>query len=340
MAVTAYRDFQVYAVDFVGDTVDTEKWGRKNLEKFKTGHLVLKLKHQAGSKPDIKIRDSVTRCGSGAFKDVFMLDNHDLVFKLFLKKLSEGPDDWIPKAKEEQTRFEMYRNFAENEMAFCFGQVFLDVNNAEGDVSIRTGIRWQGDESKTNGAASATVVEKLIVVGKNQLITCLGLECTAEHWQSFAQMQIEILRLMFRFLHHGIAPWDAKLDNVGLAQPRPPSSSPAWVFCDLDGLRDKREWKNLGSAFKRIIKTMTTSDRDMLRPHEMQARRNGWVGPVEEMQALIYSAFVTHEFGTEHWSWLCLHYGLKKIVRIRKGCKHLSTGRGPCVSVCVFCLHF
>ena len=264
-----------------------------------------------------------------------MLDNHDLVFKLFLNKPSEGPDVWIPKAKEEQTRFEMYRNFAENEMAFCFGQVFLDVNNAEGDGSIRTGIRWQGDESKTNGAASATVVEKLIVVGKNQLITCLGLECTAEHWQSFAQMQIEILRLMFRFLHHGIAPWDAKLDNVGLAQPRPPSSSPAWVFCDLDGLRDKREWKNLGSAFKRIIKTMTTSDRDMLRPHEMQARRNGWVGPVEEMQALIYSAFVTHEFGTEHWSWLCLHYGLKKIVRIRKGCKHLSTGRGPCVSVCV-----
>ena len=149
MAVTAYRDFQVYAVDFVGDKVDTEKWGRKNLEKFKTGHLVLKLKHQAGSKPDIKIRDSVTRCGSGVFKDVFMLDNHDLVFKLFLKKLSEGPDDWIPKAKEEQTRFEMYRNFAENEMAFCFGQVFLDVNNAEGDGSIRTGIRWQGDESKT-----------------------------------------------------------------------------------------------------------------------------------------------------------------------------------------------
>eukprot|EP00435_Cladocopium_sp_Y103_P036833 s392_g9.t1 len=194
MAVTAYRDFKVCAVDFVGEKVDSEKWGKKTLQKFKTGHLFLKLKHQAGSEPDIEIRDTVTRCGSGAFKDVFMLDNHDLVFKLTLNKQLEKPDEWIPKAQEEQTRFEMYRNCAENEMAFCFGQVFLDVNNAEGDVSIRTGIRWQGNENKTNGTASATVVEKLIVIGKNQLITtCLGLECTPEHWQSFAQMQIEIL---------------------------------------------------------------------------------------------------------------------------------------------------
>ena len=155
----------------------------------------------------------------------------------------------------------------------------------------------------TSGAASATIVEKVITMGKTKLIEmCLTLPCTPLHWNAVAQMHIEILRLLFRFLHCGIAPLDLKLDNVGLAQPRHPGSSPAWVICDLDGLRDSVECMNLGEALKGMIQRMLNQDKLVLDQYQCDAGRNGWLPCLEAMQTLIQNALVTCTLATANWT--------------------------------------
>ena len=155
----------------------------------------------------------------------------------------------------------------------------------------------------TSGAASATIVEKVITMGKTKLIEmCLTLPCTPLHWNAVAQMHIEILRLLFRFLHCGIAPLDLKLDNVGLAQPRHPGSSPAWVICDLNGLRDSVECMNLGEALKGMIQRMLNQDKLVLDQYQCDAGRNGWLPCLEAMQTLIQNALVTCTLATDNWT--------------------------------------
>ena len=52
---------------------------------------------------DITIQDNVTRCGSGAFKDVFMLDNYNFVVKMNTN--AETKREW----GAEQHRFDKYK---------------------------------------------------------------------------------------------------------------------------------------------------------------------------------------------------------------------------------------
>ena len=137
------------------------------------------------------------------------------------------------------------------------------------------------------------------------------MQCTPQAWESYVQMQVEILRLLFRFVHHDVVPWDAKIDNVGLAEAREPHSAPVWVFCDLDGLRDTTEYPNVGGSFKQILETMVNQDRFLMQPHQNDAIAHGWQAPYEKVQTLIWAALVTHEMGTERWTclgstWYCI----------------------------------
>lgn len=51
-----------------------------------------------------------------------------------------------------------------------------------------------------------------------------------------------MLEVVFDFMRQGIIPWDAKLDNLGLAKR---GAHGKWVTCDLDGLR---VWGRTGST--------------------------------------------------------------------------------------------
>ena len=144
------------------------------------------------------------------------------------------------------------------------------------------------------------------------------MQCTPQAWESYVQMQVEILRLLFRFVHHDVVPWDAKIDNVGLAEAREPHSAPVWVFCDLDGLRDTTEYPNVGgysfsNRFWRPWSTkiaswcsLTKTMRSPMAGKLLMKSRGGW-----EEQTLILEALVTHEMGTERWTclgstWYCI----------------------------------
>ena len=63
------------------------------------------------------IRDVMTPAGCGAFKDVYVLDNHLLVVKMMLKHRNSAT--WPHGgAEEEQKRFDMYRGSLSDWMAF------------------------------------------------------------------------------------------------------------------------------------------------------------------------------------------------------------------------------
>ena len=204
-------------------------------------------------------------------------------------------DEW----RAEQQRFDRYKHVVEKEMMYCFGQIFLEkTSTGDGDC-------FEGNSAMVKGDASILLAEKLIFTGKSKLTSLfVTMQCTPQAWESCVQMQVEILRLLFRFVHQEVIPWDAKIDNVGLAEAREPHSAPVWVICDLDGLRDTTEHVNVGGSFKKILNTMVNQDHNLMQPHQRDAIAHGWQAPYEKVQTLIREALVTHEMGTERWTCL------------------------------------
>ena len=291
--VATYRDFQLVRGRLQVTETDWVKiQKRKSQEKIKCATIVLVLRDRTQRQKDITIQDNVTRCGSGAFKDVFMLDNYNFVVKMNTN--AETKREW----GAEQHRFDKYKDKVENEMMHCFGQIFLE------KTSMRP-VCFEGHSSLVEGDASILLAEKLIFTGKSKLTSFFTtMQCRPQAWESYVQMQVEILRLLFRFVHQAVIPWDAKIDNVGLAEGREPHSAPVWVFCDLDGLRDTRDHINVGGAFKKIVLTMVKQDHNLIQPHRRDAIAHGWQAPYEQVQTLIREALVTHEMGTERWTCL------------------------------------
>ena len=292
--VATYRDFQLVRgrLEVIEkDWVRTQ--GRKKYkEKIQRAVVVLLLQDRTGKQRDITIEDHVTRCGSGASKDVFMLDKYNFVLKMNADVNAKST--W----GEEQGRFDKYKHLVENEMMYCFGQIVVK------ETSM-TPQRFEGDASVTLGDASILLAEKLIFTGKTKLTSFFTtMQCTPEAWEAYVQMQVEILRLLFRFLHQGVIPWDAKIDNVGLAQGRESHSAPVLVFCDLDGLRDGTEYVNAGGAFKKIVQNMIKQDYHLMEPHQMDASAHGWQAPYDQVQRLIGEALVTDEMGQRCWTCL------------------------------------
>ena len=73
--------------------------------------------------------------GCGAFKDVFVLDDHLLVVKMMLK--DRNLNTWADRgAEEEQARFEKYGDILSSRMAFCYGQVYLQSSRPAGQGGI------------------------------------------------------------------------------------------------------------------------------------------------------------------------------------------------------------
>ena len=233
--VAKYRDFQLVRGRLQVTETDWVKiQKRKSQEKIKCATIVLVLRDRTQRQKDITILDNVTRCGSGAFKDVFMLDNYNFVVKM--NRDARTKREW----GEEQHRFDKYKDKVENEMMYCFGQIFLQ------KTSMIHGVFFTGDSSLRDGDASILLAEKLIFTGKSKLTSFFTtMQCTPQAWESYVQMQVEILRLLFRFVHQEVIPWDAKIDNVGLAEGREPHSAPVWVFCDLDGRQNRacKRWR-------------------------------------------------------------------------------------------------
>ncbi|CAL1126577.1 unnamed protein product [Cladocopium goreaui] len=278
--VATYKDFKLvkgYLKVSAKEWVKTGK--KKHVEKIRNAAVVLILRDATQKQEDITIRDNVTRCGSGASKDVFTLDNYNFVVKMMTDEKTKY--EW----RAEQQRFDRYKHVVEKEMMYCFGQIFLEkTSTGDGDASI-------------------LLAEKLLFTGKSKLTSLfVTMQCTPQAWESYVQMQVEILRLLFRFVHHDVVPWDAKIDNVGLAEAREPHSAAVWVFCDLDGLRDTTEYPNVGGSFKQILETMVNQDRFLMQPHQNDAIAHGWQAPYEKVQTLMREALVTHEMGTERWT--------------------------------------
>jgi len=178
-------------------------------------------------------------------------------------------DEW----RAEQQRFDRYKHVVEKEMMYCYGQIFLEkTSTGDGDC-------FEGNSAMVKGDASILLAEKLILTGKSKLTSFfVTMQCTPQAWESYVQMQVETLRLLFRFVHHDVVPWDAKIDQVGLTEAREPHSAPVWVFCDLDGLRDNTEYPNVGGSFKNILQNMVNQDLCLMQPHQNDAIAYGWEG--------------------------------------------------------------
>ena len=292
--VATYKDFKLVEGHLKVTEKEWVKTGkRKQIEKIRNAEIVSILRDTTQKKDDITIRDTVTRCGSGASKDVFMLDNYNFVVKMMTG--DKGKNE----CQAEQQRFDLYKHVVEKEMMYCFGQMFLQKTNTGGVDCFR------GNSTMETGDASILLAEKLIITGKSKLTSLfMTMQCTPQAWESYVQMQAQILRLLFRFVHHDVVPWDAKIDNVGLAEAREPHSAPVWVFCDLDGLRDNTEYPNVGGSFKWILQSMLSQDLYLMQPHQNDAITNGWQAPYEKAQTLICKALVTDEMGQQRWECL------------------------------------
>ena len=127
--VATYKDFKLvkgYLKVSAKEWVKTGK--KKHVEKIRNAAVVLILRDATQKQEDITIRDNVTRCGSGASKDVFTLDNYNFVVKMMTDEKTKY--EW----RAEQQRFDRYKHVVEKEMMYCFGQIFLEkTSTGDGD---------------------------------------------------------------------------------------------------------------------------------------------------------------------------------------------------------------
>ena len=304
MAVAEYENFKLALISFRVTSLETVKLSKKSKTRIREAFAVVILKHLQGQKDDITIESNVTRCGNGAFKDVFMFDNCNLVLKMMTKEKNEA--SWPGNAKQEQEQFNLYRDTASSLMMTCLGQVYVDIaaTSPASDICSK-GCLLEGDEATSNGIASITVAEKLFQTGTTKLrSTCMTLPCTRHTWHVLADDYMAMVRLIFKFFHLGIVPWDCKLDNVGLASPRREGEAPEWVFCDLDGLRDVREYPNLGSQLKKIVRNMLGVDAGKVAEFQLTGAQSRWLAPFRRMQTLIQDHLITDAMGRSNWTCL------------------------------------
>lgn len=304
MAVAEYENFKLALISLRVTSLETVKLSKKSKTRIREAFAVVILKHLQGQKDDITIESHVTRCGNGAFKDVFMFDSCNLVLKMMTKDKNEA--SWPGNAKQEQKQFDLYRDTASSLMMTCLGQVYFDIAATSPTSDIYSkGCILEGDEATSNAIASITLAEKLFQTGTTKLrSTCMTLPCARHTWHVLADDYMGMVRLVFKFLHLGIVPWDCKLDNVGLASPRREGEAPDWVFCDLDGLRDKIEYPNLGSQLKKILKNMLGVDAAKVEEFQLTGAQSRWLAPFGRMQTLIRDHLITDDMGRYNWTLL------------------------------------
>ena len=236
------------------------------------------------------IRDVMTPAGCGAFKDVYVLDNHLLVVKMMLKHRNSAT--WPHGgAEEEQKRFDMYRGSLSDWMAFCYGQVYLRSSLPAGkDGILFPGNSFYGQQvprlSAADVVASITVQEKLMAVGLEKVRLLVSKQqCDADGWWEVCKEYMNMLEVLFEFMRKGVFPWDAKLDNLGIAQRGVVGK---WVMHDLDGLRavgEENKYKTLGKGMRMIFQNLVSQDRGFL----AELRRQGLIGDSwhEQFQKLL-----------------------------------------------------
>ena len=278
----------------------------KNKKKIAQAEASLTLRHREGSKPDFVIADTVHRVGMGMFKDVFFLDSHPLVLKLMMKNAGSNLQNWPGNGREEQKRYDNYATRLSGVMMKCYGQVYL---TSEYDSVVIEHNTLRSTDDLACSVGSMTLAEKLLRTGKDYALEEITTStCSRKNWHAFAGAMMEILKIMWQCASKQIIPWDAKLDNVGLASPRTPGEAPRWVFCDLDGFRDRYpDYKNVGANMRKIVDNMMKRDWDSLEPDLRASAATGWHDAVIKMQQAMKKHLCSSAFDQRHWTCLCQH---------------------------------
>ena len=186
MAVAEYENFKLALISLRVTSLETVKLSKKSKTRIREAFAVVILKHLQGQKDDITIESHVTRCGNGAFKDVFMCDSCNLVLKIMTKEKNEA--SWPGNATQEQKQFDLYRDTASSLMMTCLGQVYVDIAPTSPTSDIYSkGCILEGDEATSNAIASITLAEKLFQTGTTKLrSTCMTLPCARHTWHVLA----------------------------------------------------------------------------------------------------------------------------------------------------------
>ena len=209
---------------------------------------------------DVTLLDVMRPAGCGAFQDVFLLEQNPLVVKLMLRDRNNAVAWKNGSAEEEQKRFDRYREQIEDLMTFCYGQVYL---KSETGDNLTKGCKLFGraDVTHAEAMASITVQEKLLAVGHDKMRLLFSKQrCDVETWSEVSREYMGMLEVLFKVMRRGILPWDAKLDNLGIAQR---GMVGQWVMCDLDGLRtvgEEKKYSTLGKAMKMICSNLVSCD--------------------------------------------------------------------------------
>ena len=306
MSVEALRSYRLVEAKIS----DLEITWRKSSKRAASQALILKASVVLvfGSQEDPNLtwtlRDVMTPAGSGSFKDVYVLNDHLLVVKMMLQHRNSAT--WKHGgAEEEQTRFDMYRDILSDRMAFCYGQVYLRSSFPAG----KDGILFQGNSfygqqvprlSAADAVASITVQEKLMAVGLEKVRLLVSKQqCDADGWWEACKEYMNMLEVLFEFMREGIFPWDAKLDNLGIAQR---GMVGKWVMHDLDGLRavgEEDKYKNLGKGMRMIFQNLASQDGGFLA--ELQKKglmRDSWHEQFQKLLNLVSTHLAHRELGS------------------------------------------
>ena len=103
MAVAEYENFKLALISLRVTSLETVKLSKKSKTRIREAFAVVILKHLQGQKDDITIESHVTRCGNGAFKDVFMCDSCNLVLKIMTKEKMKHPGQAMPRRSKNNS---------------------------------------------------------------------------------------------------------------------------------------------------------------------------------------------------------------------------------------------
>lgn len=163
---------------------------RKPFEAGKARHMItnaavrLTFRSLVSEGADAILEDVMLPAGSGAFKDVFVLEHNLWVVKLMMK--SRNISSWMAGgAAEEQKRFECARERLQERMAFCYGHVYLAGQAGDVPQSGNYFFCEQDHRLAPEAAiASITVQEKLIAAGHERIQLLLSKQpCNAATWR-------------------------------------------------------------------------------------------------------------------------------------------------------------
>ena len=270
---------------------------RQGYQKVVTsGNVKLVFRSSQSAAEDLTVLDVMRPAGSGAFKDVFFLDKSPFVVKLMLRSRN-NPQAWSQgSAEEEQKRFDRYREQMEDLMTFCYGQLYLRSETGDGLMGGRP-IFGGGDVTRAEAEASITVQERLMAVGQDKMRLLFSKQgCDRDTWSEVIREYMGMLEVLFKVMRRGILPWDAKLDNLGIARR---GMEGKWVMCDLDGLRTVGEEKNygtLGKAMRMICSNLVSADRHFIQDlSKKQIMRDGWQQQFDKVLNLVSNLLANSE---------------------------------------------